>query len=55
MKNYRNVCHLYEITDPACDHCGEYDKWQPCNQSIPDYIPESQVKIYLEYRRPKNV
>jgi len=44
------ICRLMS-NSKGCDDCGDYGKWQPCYEIIPDHIPDDQVKKWLLARR----
>jgi hypothetical protein len=35
----------------GCPCCGDYTKWQPCNEDVPNHIPKEQVKKWLLTKR----
>jgi hypothetical protein len=35
----------------GCPECGDYTKWQPCEEGVPKHIPIEQVKKWLLARR----
>jgi hypothetical protein len=50
-----DICRIMGGED-GCDTCGDYSIWQPCNEMIPDHIPDEQIKKWLlATRRLKNV
>ena len=45
-----DICKVMNKSS-SCNNCGDYDKWQPCNEIIPTYIPEEQIKKWILTRR----
>jgi hypothetical protein len=54
MKTSNEICARYGEDDYECDDCGDYTKWQPCNERVPNYIPNIQIKRFISGRL-KNV
>ncbi len=49
MKNSYTVC-VAMGGKRGCECCMGYRKMKPCCQQVPDYIPDSQIKKFLEAR-----
>jgi hypothetical protein len=48
-----NICKIMEAEN--CHECGYSSLWRPCEENIPNHIPEVQVKKWLLVRRLENV